>query len=532
MNNSTDIEAYLSENGELTYSNKGTSMLPLLKQGRDLFTVKKTDGCGLKKGDVVLFRNKSGQLVLHRIVKELPGGFVMLGDNSVTPETDIKSGDILGVMTSFVRKGKTRTVTDIPYRIYTFAVTHNIPLLIALRKARNKLKRIPRKKADKNEKKETNLFSSETDKNIADFIYLVSCAVNETTPDAGRVSGADLTAVYRIAVRQSLAAAVAAALGRAGVSDERFALAKAKAVRKTALFDSERTAILSRFEKNGIWYMPLKGIIIKGYYPRFGMREMSDNDILFDESKADAVREIMTELGYSVKVFDAGAHDVYQKEPCLSFEMHRGLFGARHAKESVFYYRDVKARLIKDEGKKYGFHFSDEDFYIYYIAHTSKHADFAGTGVRALLDIYLMLRHFGDKLDRKYIGAELAKLNLEGFEIEIRALALKMFSDEGESAEAGEINPYIASGVYGTFQQKIDKRIARYGSGIKGKALYVLHRVFIPLDLVKISFPFFYRHRILLPLLPVYRVIAAAKRKSGRASAEIKAIIRHNDNKE
>ena len=35
------FEEYLDRNGSLTYSNLGVSMLPLLRQGRDLFTVEK-----------------------------------------------------------------------------------------------------------------------------------------------------------------------------------------------------------------------------------------------------------------------------------------------------------------------------------------------------------------------------------------------------------------------------------------------------------------------------------------------------------
>lgn len=41
MNEPVSIEAYLAQNGTLTCSNRGVSMLPLLRQGRDLFTVRK-----------------------------------------------------------------------------------------------------------------------------------------------------------------------------------------------------------------------------------------------------------------------------------------------------------------------------------------------------------------------------------------------------------------------------------------------------------------------------------------------------------
>ena len=56
MSDPISYEDYLEEYGTLTYSNVGTSMLPLLRQGKDLFTVeRKAPGTRCKVGDVVLF---------------------------------------------------------------------------------------------------------------------------------------------------------------------------------------------------------------------------------------------------------------------------------------------------------------------------------------------------------------------------------------------------------------------------------------------------------------------------------------------
>ncbi len=57
-------EEYLEENGELTYTNVGVSMMPLLKHHRDLFTVTKRGSKRLKKGDVVLYRRPPRRYVL------------------------------------------------------------------------------------------------------------------------------------------------------------------------------------------------------------------------------------------------------------------------------------------------------------------------------------------------------------------------------------------------------------------------------------------------------------------------------------
>lgn len=119
MNDPISYEDYLDRFGELTYTNVGASMLPLLRQGKDLFTVIKKGPERCSRGDVVLYHVPQGKYILHRIVEVLPDSYVLLGDNCITKETGIRDEDILGVMTAFVRGGKQFHVRDRSYRIYT-----------------------------------------------------------------------------------------------------------------------------------------------------------------------------------------------------------------------------------------------------------------------------------------------------------------------------------------------------------------------------------------------------------------------------
>lgn len=101
----TTFEQELERKGNITYTCQGFSMLPLLRQQRDLFTItKKQDRC--RKYDVALYKRADGAYVLHRIIQVLPDGYVFLGDNCLNKEYDIREEAVLGVMTSFVRDGK------------------------------------------------------------------------------------------------------------------------------------------------------------------------------------------------------------------------------------------------------------------------------------------------------------------------------------------------------------------------------------------------------------------------------------------
>ena len=86
---------------------------------------------------------------------------------------------------------------------------------------------------------------NDTEKNL---VYLLSCAVNEFTPDRNRVQAMDLEKLYRLATFHSVRAAICIALKRAGIEDKPFDQAYKKAVRKNIYLDVERTAILSEWE--------------------------------------------------------------------------------------------------------------------------------------------------------------------------------------------------------------------------------------------------------------------------------------------
>lgn len=116
MNNSS-FEEILEKEGRLIYSNVGDSMLPLIRQGRDLLIIERAKG-RLKKFDVPLYRRDSGQYVLHRVMEVREDDYVLCGDNRWSKEYGITDRQILGVLTAVVRDGRELSVRDPRYRAY------------------------------------------------------------------------------------------------------------------------------------------------------------------------------------------------------------------------------------------------------------------------------------------------------------------------------------------------------------------------------------------------------------------------------
>ena len=126
------FEEYLRANGHLTYPIVGVSMLPLLRQDRDVVSVERKTAARCAPGDVVLYR-RGGRYVLHRVIAVRPEDYVILGDNCAAKEYGTTDADILGVMSGFIRNGREHRVEEPAYRLYTWWMLHFIGPRIALK---------------------------------------------------------------------------------------------------------------------------------------------------------------------------------------------------------------------------------------------------------------------------------------------------------------------------------------------------------------------------------------------------------------
>ncbi len=136
----SDFRTEIEKRGTLIYTNVGDSMMPLIKQGRDVLIIKKVSG-RLKKYDVPLYQRDSGQYVLHRILKVRKDDYVICGDNRSFKEYGITDRHIIGVLTGVIRKGKEISVTSKKYRLYVHLWCDFFPIRAFILRAVRFLKR-------------------------------------------------------------------------------------------------------------------------------------------------------------------------------------------------------------------------------------------------------------------------------------------------------------------------------------------------------------------------------------------------------
>lgn len=390
--------------------------------------------------------------------------------------------------------------------------------------------------------------------------------------------------IYYIAKKHNLVSIMAQAMEKLGFESDsdiwkRWLKEKNQLIYKSVLMDVEREAIQDFFEKNNIWYMLLKGMVIRKYYPAPELREMADNDILFDNKYSKEVYDFMTARGYKSDDYNKGYHDEYLKPPAYNFEMHRQLVSSKERPKWYEYYKDVKSILINDANGKNQFYFSDNDFYVYFIVHTYKHFLNSGMGLRTVLDVYLYLNNLQDKLDFDYIEEQLKKLDAYDFEQTFRSLAFKMF---GEKAKEGNVaadelqgsfddkeqdmlresfdakkqdklcgsfdakeqdkwwNSFddkehdmlsyiLDAGTYGNLENSVAHKMG-YTKGEKkkasDKAKYIFRRLFPSMDTIEEFFPFFYKHKWAIPFLYIYRIGKIPFTRRKKVAGELREVFK------
>lgn len=119
MSEPSTFEKELAEHGRIVYPNVGDSMMPLIKQGRDLLVIESVKS-PINRGDIPLYKRDNGRYVLHRVISTKGGKYKICGDNRIAVEHGIEDRHILGVLVAILRDGKELPIRQAEGRFYRF----------------------------------------------------------------------------------------------------------------------------------------------------------------------------------------------------------------------------------------------------------------------------------------------------------------------------------------------------------------------------------------------------------------------------
>ncbi|MBE6727805.1 MAG: hypothetical protein E7562_04055 [Ruminococcaceae bacterium] len=271
----------------------------------------------------------------------------------------------------------------------------------------------------------------------------------------------------------------------------------------------EINRILAEFEKNGIEHMALKGSILKSFYPKPEMRQMSDSDILIRVEQLEQIAPIMEKLGFTYKL-ESDHEVIWCKSGRINIELHKRLIPS-YNKDFYIYYGDGWNKAVKEKGKEYSYELKAEDNYIYLFTHFAKHYRDAGVGIKHIVDLYLMQNQIKDM---DYVIAELEKLQLDKFYHNVMYTLKVWFEDAPSNLQSETItNRIFSGGAYGSAQAHIlssaVKQAKTSGSTQKAINKKIRTMLFPSFSIMKEEYSILKILPFLLPFVWVWRWITA-----------------------
>ena len=318
------------------------------------------------------------------------------------------------------------------------------------------------------------------------------------------LSKSDLAELYDLATYHDMAHIVGDALDRIGGFEgeiyARFAKARMLATFRMRRLVDELSQLSDFFEKEKIDHIPLKGAVLRNFYPEPWMRTSCDIDILVKKEDLERASDaLVSSMGYSL-VFKT-THDISFNSPTgVHLELHFVLIEDGFIGAEVVFLEKIWDFVIPDRNKTYTFHMPDEIFYLYHIAHMAKHVVAGGCGIKSFVDLWILENRVD--FDAKKRAAIVCDSGLSLFEKGAKQLADAWFCGaEKDELSVSFENFVLSGGVYGTVHNGVSVGVAKKQSRFK----YALSRIFLPYEKLKLLYPSLEKHKWLYPFCQVRR---------------------------
>lgn len=361
----------------------------------------------------------------------------------------------------------------------------------------------------------------------AGYVFSMACAVVGKTELPLLEENLDWQKLYQISAYHRIENIIAYAVEqickdesqRQQIPEEvrkQFQKAKVTGIMRETIQYHEYEKLTKLFEQESIEHILLKGGKLKYDYPSPDMRFLTDLDILVREKDSNRVAVLLEQLGYKV-LCRSEKDDVYQKEPCITVEIHKN--GSTGYESLDKYMEDIWERSSKRGVYETEYLMTWEDFYLYQTGHMAKHFEYGGVGIRMLLDFLVFENERIKCCDRAVIDEQLQRAGLLKMEQKVRELLLK--GRDGESLENEIVWEYILrSGTYGLFKFHVQTERNKHQS----KAAYYIRRVFPKREQLLFNYPQFQKYPGGFFAAWFYRLIRNLIVTPGKTVGELQAL--------
>ena len=341
--------------------------------------------------------------------------------------------------------------------------------------------------------------------------------------------------LFRLSKKHDIAPIVGNALNKCGAFEhlpvdieesEREAIAKIKTKFDEQIFTSvyryeninnELKEIRRVLSEAKIPFIPLKGSVIRKYYPEPWQRTSCDIDVLVKEKDADNAAEyLQTRLQYRCE--EKWQHDISLFSPSnVHVELHFKLLDSdfKQVKDLIDIWSGDEISLLSDSE----YQMSKELFLLYHIYHMAKHFIHGGCGIKPFIDLWIIKNKVG--FDEEKAQKMLQESGLLAFYERSTDLMNVWFEGKEHSEITQEMEDYVLQGgVYGTLEQHIAMSQNKKG----GKFRHLMGRIFLPYKSMVIYYPSLKKCPILFPFYQVrrwFRILLCGGRKTAMNEIEL-----------
>ncbi len=295
---------------------------------------------------------------------------------------------------------------------------------------------------------------------------------------------------------------------------EKYGSQKKLAIYRFIKLEYQQEEAFDLLKKHEICFMPLKGSLIRSFYPEGWMRPSCDIDIFVKKEDVERTVSLFeSELGFTA--MERGVHDIALVSPSdVHLELHFDLTDGNSKYECLF--ADLwREEFREDDSCKYVM--DNTLMGVYHIIHMVQHFRYGGCGIRPVLDLSLIMPHF--PMER--IICILETVGLKTFALSAAKLAQVWFGEAEHDEVTLRLEEFIfSSGLYGTDSNKVAVGSIKE----KNKFKYVLDRIFLPYQKLKNYYPKLQKYPFLLPyyeIKRIFRLLSPQRRRS--AVNEMKA---------
>ncbi len=320
-----------------------------------------------------------------------------------------------------------------------------------------------------------------------------------------------VTALYVLSKEHDLAHMLAPALTRAGATISPEIKAELQKEEFLSIYRMEQmkyayAQITQALECASVDYIPLKGAVIRPYYPKESMRTSCDIDILVREESLAAAIGALQVAGFTGG--ERNYHDVSLVSPeGIHLELHFSICENNDRLDRVLLTAWDHAHPVKG----HCFAFTEAFFVFHMYAHMGYHFLSGGCGVRSLLDLWVVKHRMN--VEPSVAHDLLARADLCEFAAEMERLVDICFAGaQADDFSAFLLDYIVMGGVYGSQENGVAMQSAKSG----GRLRYIMKRIFPPYADMKYRYPTLCKAPILLPICWIVRLIGKLRRRKGK----------------